>query len=342
MKLKSGSIKVNENVHASVIGERREGLKIHHSATHLLHQALRRQLGDHVVQKGSYVGPDRLRFDFSFNSPIARDDLNAIEDAVNAVIRRNAATQTHMMKPDEAIEKGALALFGEKYGDEVRVVSMGEADDNDVYSVELCGGTHVHRTGEIGYFKITSESSVAAGIRRIEALAGAAAEKHMREQEQLLLSASDIMKTRPLELSSRIESLQQERKNLEKKLKSASMSKPGSDVEVQKINGINFTFAISDDLEARDLKGLVDQLKTKIQTGVAVAITGAGGKASIVVGVTQDIVERLNAVDLVRIGSETLGGKGGGGRPDMAQAGGADFTQAKVAIQAIMEQLENV
>jgi alanyl-tRNA synthetase len=325
--------------------ERRSALRANHSATHLLHEALRRTLGDHVTQKGSLVAPERLRFDFSHPKPLSDDEIEKIESIVNERIRRNAAVETSLMTPDDAVKAGALALFGEKYGDEVRVVGMGGNDDARNFSVELCGGTHVRRTGDIGLFHVVGEGAVAAGVRRIEAVTGRGAESYMRAQDRLLQETAAALKAAPAELPQRVAALVDERRRLERELTEArkklamggagAKSDGGDGFEARDIGGIKFASRLMDGVPAKELKGMADGLKKQLGSGVVALIAREDGRASIVVGVTDDLTDRISAVDLVRIGSEALGGKGGGGRPDMAQAGGPDAAAAAQAIQAI-------
>ncbi len=339
-----GRLKVGEAVELRVDGQRRAALRAHHSATHLLHEALRRRLGEHVTQKGSLVAEDRLRFDISHPKPLSREDVEAIEAEVNARIRRNAAVETHYMTPDEAIEAGALALFGEKYGEEVRVLSMGGADPvkgGKAYSTELCGGTHVRRTGDIGFFKLTGEAALAAGVRRIEAVVGDAARRYVEHQEQLLKDAAAALKVAPDELPARLGALLEERKRLDReigelrrKLASGGGAAAGGE-DVREIGGLKFTAKVLEGIPAKDLKPLADDLKKRIGSGVVALVAVNDGKASLVVGVTEDATGKVSAVDLVKAGSAALGGKGGGGRPDMAQAGGPDGAAAPQAIAAI-------
>jgi alanyl-tRNA synthetase len=343
-KLARGALKVGDAVSLRVDETRRRRLRANHSVTHLLHQALRRRLGEHVTQKGSLVAPDRMRFDFSHARPLSHDDVVAIENAVNDRIRQNGEVSTRIMTPAKAVEAGALALFGEKYGDEVRVVAMGDdTDEQDRarhFSVELCGGTHVARTGDIGFFKIVSESSLASGVRRIEALTGAAAEAHVDREEALLREAASALKTAPAELPARLASLMDERRRLERELAEArrALAAGGgakSSNAAKEVNGVKFAGRAVADLPAKELKGLADEMKREIGSGVVALVTTAEGKASLVVGVTDDLTQRFNAVDLVKLGAAALGGKGGGGRPDMAQAGGPDAAQANAALVAI-------
>ena len=347
-----GVLEVGEAVEMKVAGVRRAGLRAHHSATHLLHEALRRRLGAHVTQKGSLVAPDRLRFDFSHPKALAAEDLRAIEAEVNARIRLNAAVETRFMTPDEAIDAGALALFGEKYGEEVRVVSMGgpgggggvgEPESADqAFSTELCGGTHVRRGGDIGFLKILGEGALASGVRRVEAVAGAAALDHVARQQAVLAEAAAALKAAPAELAERVTALVGDRKRLERELSEARRklatgggAGPAAQPAVREVAGVKFSARVLEDLPAKELKPMADELKKQVGSGVVALVSVTGGKASLVVGVTEDLTARLSAVDLVRAGSAALGGKGGGGRPGMAQAGGPDGAKAEDAVAAI-------
>jgi alanyl-tRNA synthetase len=341
-----GTLKVGEAVELRIDAPRRAALRANHSVTHLTHQALRNRLGEHVTQKGSLVAAERMRFDFSHPRPLTPDDIQAIEAEVNQRIRANAEVATRLMTPDKAVESGALALFGEKYGDEVRVVSMGGASEKGRdYSVELCGGTHVRRTGDIGLFKIVSEGAVASGVRRIEALTGAAAEAHVANEEKLLREAASAVRATPGELPARVVSLVEERRRLERELAevrrqlAARGSGPAEAPSAKEIAGVKFVGRVVEDVPARELKPLVDDLKKEVGSGVVAVVSRAEGKASIVVGVTSDLAGRLSAVDLVRAASEAVGGKGGGGRPDMAQAGGPDADRAPAALAAIEQAM---
>lgn len=333
--LEDGCLSVGDVLELLVDHKKRNLTKANHSATHLLHATLRQYLGEQVVQKGSLVGPNRLRFDFSFNSPLSALQLQAVEDQVNDLIRANTSVQTKIMIPDEALKIGAMALFGEKYGDEVRVLSMGESHDKDhtSYSVEFCGGTHVKRTGDIGYFKITAESGVAAGVRRIEAQTGPGAEAYARGIEDISVALSSRLKTKPSLLTERVAALMEEKKTLErdvKKLKEkiafggSQEENQGPSKDIKKIGSFSYLAKTLEDSNAQDLKPAADAFKKQIKSGVVVLGSNAQGKASLVVAVTADLTDKISAVDLVRIGSKALGGKGGGGRPDMAQAGGPD------------------
>jgi len=337
---------LGEAVEMKVDGGRRAGLRGHHSATHLLHEALRRRLGAHVTQKGSLVAPDRLRFDISHPKPVTSDDLRAVEAEVNARIRINAPVETRSMTPDEAIEAGALALFGEKYGEEVRVVSMGGDDAEhagQAFSTELCGGTHVRRAGDIGFLKILSEGALASGVRRIEAVTGAAALDHVNRQEATLAAAAAALKAAPAELAERVTALVDERKRLDRELGEARRKLAaggGAGTEAgreapREVAGIQYVPRLLEGLPPKDLKPMVDDIKKQIGSGVVALVSVTEGKASLVVGVTADLTAKFSAVDLVRAGSAALGGKGGGGRPDMAQAGGPDGAKADAALDAI-------
>jgi alanyl-tRNA synthetase len=341
-EVRKGTLRVGDAVEMHVEGGRRSKLRANHSVTHLLHEALRRQLGDHVTQKGSLVSPEYLRFDFSHPKPMDDAELSAVEDEVNARIRGNSEVSTRLMTPDAAVEAGALALFGEKYGEEVRVVAMG-GDPAERFSVELCGGTHANRTGDIGYFKITGESATAAGVRRIEAVTGAAAVAQAKHQAARLRQAAGILKATPDDLPDRIGGLLEERRRMERELselrRKLAIGGGGSDAgagsDVKTVAGVSLSAKVLADVPAKELKPLADSLKSQIGSGVVALISVSDGKASLVVGVTDDLTGRLSAVDLVRAGSAALGGKGGGGRPDMAQAGGPDGAAAAQAIAAI-------
>jgi alanyl-tRNA synthetase len=339
--ISSGILEVGNEVTLEVNHQRRSRLRNNHSATHLLHEALRRKLGDHVTQKGSLVAPDKLRFDIAHPKPISLDELSDVEDQVNDEIRANSIVTTLLTTPDEAIEAGAMALFGEKYGDEVRVVSMG-----DDFSTELCGGTHVERTGNIGLIKILSECAVAAGVRRIEALTGKVALDYLESQDAALLKVATILKTKPGEVTSRVQCLVDERKKMDRELVDLrrKLASVAGDVKntapvTKDICGIPFASRVITDMPAKDLKGLADEVKGQIGSGVVALISVTDSKVSLVVAVSDDLSDKVNAVDLVCAGSAAVGGKGGGGRPDMAQAGGPDVAKASAALEAIEEAL---
>ncbi|MDR6430774.1 alanine--tRNA ligase [Brucella pseudogrignonensis] len=341
-----GSAKVGDAVELKVDGERRTRIRSNHSATHLLHEALRETLGSHVAQKGSLVAPDRLRFDFSHPKPISAEELTAVENLANEIILQNAQVTTRLMAVDDAIAEGAMALFGEKYGDEVRVVSMGTAKHGEkagkAYSVELCGGTHVRQTGDIGLVRILSDSGVAAGVRRMEALTGEAARLYLEEQDERVKAIAGVLKTSPSEALERVNALVDERKKLERELTEArrqlALSGGSSDggSAVETVNGVNFLGKVVTGVSPRDLKPLADEGKKQVGSGVVLFVgVGEDGKASAVAAVTEDLIGRFSAVDLVRAASSALGGAGGGGRPDMAQAGGPDGTKANDAVAAV-------
>jgi alanyl-tRNA synthetase len=313
----------------------------------LLHAALKRVLGNHVSQKGSLVDAERLRFDFSHPKPVSGEELTRIEAQVNAVIRQNSDTSTRLLPTDQAIAAGAEALFGEKYGDEVRVLSMGtDLSADRAYSVELCGGTHVHRLGDIGLFTILSESAVAAGVRRIEALTSEHARRYLSGQAEIARETASAIKTPIGELSVRVAQLAEDRRKLERELAEAKKqlalagpAKSGDD-GMETIAGLKIVLRLVEGVSPKDLKSLADGAKSQVGSGVVAFVTAADGKASIVAGVTDDLTSRINAVDLVRVAAEALGGKGGGGRPDMAQAGGPDNGNPSVALDAIREKLK--
>lgn len=349
-RVESGRIAVGDTITLTVDGDRRSRLRANHSATHLLHAALRHQLGPHVTQKGSLVAPDRLRFDFSHPKAVTPEEIAAIEREVNAHIRTNDVVTTRLMTPDAAIEAGAMALFGEKYGEEVRVLSMGRLGEG-AYSVELCGGTHVNALGDIALFKIISESAIASGVRRIEALTGEAARLYLIEQEDRLKAAATTLKARPEEVPGRIAQLVEERRRLERELADAkralalgggTKSDGGAAQTVEQVGGVGFIGQVIEGLDAKNLRGLIDEAKRRIGSGVIVLVAVNDGRASVATGVTDDLTGRFSAVDLVRVASAALGGQGGGGRPDMAQAGGPDASKAAEAVTAVRQQLEQV
>jgi alanyl-tRNA synthetase len=349
-KVSEGTLKVGDAAALTVDHARRSRLRSNHSATHLLHEALRDVLGTHVAQKGSLVAPERLRFDVSHPKPMSQEELQVVEDMANAIILQNATVTTRLMSVDDAIAEGAMALFGEKYGDEVRVVSMGTAivgpKAGKPYSIELCGGTHVSQTGDIGLVRVLSESAVGSGVRRIEAVTGEAARAYLSEQDERMKALAGALKVQPAEVLSRVEGLLDERRKLEKELADAKRKlamgggQGGSESDVREVAGIKFMGKALAGIDAKDLKGLADEAKAGLGSGV-VALIGVSedGKASAVVAVTADLTERFSAVELVRIASAALGGKGGGGRPDMAQAGGPDGAKSGEAIEAVFAAL---
>ena len=343
-----GSLSVGQALELVVDHARRAAIRANHSATHLLHEALRQVLGDHVAQKGSLVAPDRLRFDFAHPKPITDEELARVEDIANAVALRNTPVTTRLMAVDDAMESGARALFGEKYGEEVRVVSMGlDADGaSRPFSIELCGGTHVSRTGDIGLVAIVSEGAVASGVRRIEAKTAEGARQHLNAEARRLREVAALLKTTLEDAPERVSSVLEERRKFERELSEArkklAMGGGGSGAasDIAEIAGVKFFRRAVSGVEMKDLKGLADEAKAKVVSGVvAIANVSADGKGGLVVAVTPDLTKRFNAVDLVRLGSEALGGKGGGGRPDMAQGGGPDGAKAADAVEAVRRAL---
>ena len=344
-EIEAGTLRVGDEVQLAVDHARRSAVRANHSVTHLLQAALRRRLGDHVTQKGSLVAPERMRFDISHPKPLSADEIAAVEADVNAQVRENTPVVTHLMDPEAAVAAGAMALFGEKYGDEVRVVSMGTQDGGGRrWSTELCGGTHVGRTGDIALFKITGETALGSGVRRIEAMTGEAARSFLVEQERALKDAAHLLNTAPGEVPGRVAQLLDERRRLERELSEARRAlatggAAGAAPPERQISGIRFSPRLLDGVPARELKSLADDLKKQLGSGVVALVATNDGKASVVVGVTADLTTRLNAVDLVKIGAAELGGAGGGGRADMAQAGGPDPSRAEAALQAIERAL---
>jgi alanyl-tRNA synthetase len=344
-RVESGTIRRGDTVRLDVDVERRDAIRANHSATHLLHAALRNRLGSHVTQKGSLVAADRLRFDFSHPAALSDEDIAAIEAEVNAEVRHNEVVTTRLMTPDDAIAAGAMALFGEKYGDEVRVLSMGRMLGGRSYSVELCGGTHVAATGDIGVFRIVSESAVSSGVRRIEALTGEGARRWLVGREEALKHAASLLRTTPEDVAPRVAALLDERRRMERELAEARKALAlggggaGQAAADEEVNGVRFSGQVIDGLDARELRGLLDQAKQRMGSGVAAIVAVNDGRASIAAAVTDDLTGRLSAVDLVRAGVAVLGGKGGGGRPDMAQGGGPDGARAADAIAAVKAAL---
>ncbi len=340
----AGKIAVGDVVHLAVDVARRNRVRANHSATHLLHAALRKTLGPHVTQKGSLVAEDRLRFDFSHPEALTPAQLASVEADVNAQIRGNVEVTTRLMSPEDAIAAGAMALFGEKYGEEVRVLSMGRHDDA-VYSVELCGGTHVRALGDIALFKIVSESAVSSGVRRIEALTGEAARSWLTHRDEQLRAIASTLRTTPDEAAARVAALVEQGRKLERELADAKkkLALGGSGPAAasadagaaETVNGVAFSGHVFADLDPKALRGVVDEAKGRIGSGVAVVVATKDGRASIAVGVTDDLAGRFSAVDLVKAGVAALGGQGGGGRPDMAQGGGPDGASAQAAVDAV-------
>jgi alanyl-tRNA synthetase len=329
-----GELNVGEQVGSFVDGRRRASTARHHSATHLLHAALREILGEHVQQKGSLVTPDRLRFDFSHFAPVSPEQLQAIESLVNDHVLANTSVETAVMDFDAARERGAVALFGEKYDAEVRVLTMGFDD----FSMELCGGTHVHRTGDIGLFRIVSEGAVAAGIRRIEAVAGESALHYVRQQQAQLNALSQSLRVPAEQLSTKLGAVLERQRELERQvaqLQSKLASQAGSDLasSVQDLAGYSVIIAQVDVSEVRALRELVDQLKQKLGSGLVLLGANIDGKAQLAAGVTKDLTAQCKAGDFVNAAAQALGGKGGG-KPDLAMAGGKDPAQIPAALAA--------
>ncbi len=340
-----GRLSKGDGVELAVDHTRRSAIRANHSATHLLHEALRETLGDHVAQRGSLNASDRLRFDFSHSKALSPEELQKVEREVNAFIRQNSTVETRIMTPDDARELGAQALFGEKYGDEVRVVSMGKAptgkgQDGETWSIELCGGTHVRQTGDIGTFVVLGDSASSAGVRRIEALTGDEAFKHLTAQDQRLGQIALELKAQPDDVVSRVKALLDERKALQNEvaqlrrdLAMAGGSGQGG-AEAKDVNGVQFLAQALTGVSGKDLPALIDEHKNRLGSGAVLLIADTGGKAAVAAGVTQDLTDKVSAVDLVRAAVAELGGKGGGGRPDMAQGGGKDASNSDAAIKA--------
>jgi alanyl-tRNA synthetase len=349
-----GEVKPGQGAELAVDHARRTTIRANHSATHLLHEALRRALGDHVAQRGSLNAPDRLRFDFSHAKALSAEELGQVEREVNDFIRQNAPVETRIMTPDDARGLGAQALFGEKYGDEVRVVSMGtqpgsgKGTDGKTYSIELCGGTHVRQTGDIGVFVALGDSASSAGVRRIEALTGPAAFEYLSEQDNRVAALSAEMNATPGELLERVRNLKDERKKLENEVaqlrRQLAMAGGAGQAapEAHEVNGIAFHGQSLTGVTGKDLAGLIDEHKARLGSGAVLLIADTGEKAAVAAGVTEDLTGRLSAVDLVRAAVEQLGGKGGGGRPDFAQGGGKDAANAAAAIKAAEDVLKGV
>ncbi|MCW1932572.1 alanine--tRNA ligase [Pararhodobacter zhoushanensis] len=340
-----GTLRVGQPVKLEVDHTRRSAIRANHSATHLLHEALRRALGDHVAQRGSLNAPDRLRFDFSHGAALSAADVAGVEAEVNAFIRQNAPVDTRIMTPDDARALGAQALFGEKYGDEVRVVSMGrlldsgKGSDGNTYSLELCGGTHVARTGDIGAFVLLGDSASSSGVRRIEALTGEAALSHLRAQDARLAEVAAVLKTSMADVVERVKALADERRALSNEVAQlkrdlAMGGTGGGGVEAVEVNGVKFIGQVLSGVSGKDLPAMVDAMKEKLGSGVVLLIADTGGKPAVCAGVTDDLTAQLSAVDVLKAAVAALGGKGGGGRPALAQGGGADMAGADAALKA--------
>ena len=357
--IKQGRLTKGEAVRAKIDSIRRDQIRANHSATHLLNEALRRVLGPHVAQKGSLVNENYLRFDFSHPKPLAAEEVAQIEEIVNAQIRKNNLVTTRVMKRDQAVEAGAIAMFGEKYGDEVRVLFMGDDEDKiarrdgrAAYSVEFCGGTHVHRGGDIAVFKLTAQHAIGSGVRRVTALTGAAALRHIAEQEKQLLAAATSLKVPSEQLNRRLAALLDENRQLNQQLREAKRrlalapATPASKINadptqenVEMLGDIKFMPLIVEGMDAKDVRAMVDEAKKRLGSGIIAMIALNKGRASMTVGITKDLLPLHDAVVLVKIGALVLGGEGGGGRADMAQAGGPHGDRAQQAIQALRDHL---
>ena len=345
-----GSVQVGDAAELNVDHGRRSAIRANHSVTHLLHEALREALGDHVAQRGSLNASDRMRFDFSHSKGLSETEIRGVEAKVNSYIRQNSPVETRIMTPADARDLGAQALFGEKYGDEVRVVSMGHEDNSgkglngDTYSLELCGGTHVTRTGEIGLFVMTSESASSSGVRRIEGLTGQAALDYMNAQGAEISAVAKVLKAQPNDLSTRVSALLDERKALQNEVaelrRAVAMGTAAPSDSVEEINGVPFFAQVLSEVPGKDLRGLIDEHKNRLGSAAILLISDTGGKAAVAAGVTEDLTDKVSAVDLVKAAAALMGGKGGGGRADMAQAGGSDASNADAAVDAAKEILK--
>ena len=347
--VEAGEVRVGAAVVAELDHARRSAIRAHHSATHLLHEALRRRLGTHVQQKGSLNAPDRLRFDVSQPTPITKADLHAVEAEVNARIRENAPVTTRLMTPEAAVAEGAMALFGEKYGDEVRVVAMGQGggeggEKRPAYSIELCGGTHVRRTGDIGLFRLVGEGAVSAGVRRVEAVTGEAALALVADGERRMEALAGLLRASPADVPARVAALVDDRKRLERQVSELQrkLATGSGAPELEEVGGIPLAARNVGEVAGRELRGLVEAVAKQVGSGVVAVVSTADGKASVAVGVSPDLLKRVSAVDLVRAASAAVGGKGGGGRPDMAQAGGPDADRADDALEAVRAALRGL
>lgn len=343
-----GSVAVGDKAHLMVDADNRRRTRRNHSATHIMHEALRRVLGPHVSQKGQMVDGERIRFDISHGAAITKDELSRVEDEVNEIVLQNAKSRTRLMSPDAAIEAGAMALFGEKYGDEVRVLSLGKAldDEDSEYSVELCGGTHVKRTGDIGLFKILSEGAVAAGIRRLEAVTGEAARDYLEGQASLTRQLADSLKAKPEDVPARVKSLMDERKQLEKELadvrrKLAMGGGSGGGASAETIGDVKFIGRVLEGVSGKDLRAMMNEQLQSLGSGIVALVATHEGKAAVGVAVSQDLTESYSAVPLVNAGAEKIGGRGGG-KPEMAQAGGGYVAGAQDALAAIKAAIEAI
>ena len=342
------NLSVGDEVKLTVSLEKRSAIRSNHSATHLLNESLRKSLGNTVSQRGSLNSDDRLRFDFNYNKALSSEQINTIEKEVNMYIRQNSLVETRVMTPDEARDLGAQALFGEKYGEEVRVVSMGHAStgkgvDGQTYSIELCGGTHVKRTGDIGLFLILGESASSSGVRRIEAITGSTAVNYVRGRSNQLSLVEGLLKSKPEDLSARLKSLLNERKTLTSQVNdlrtAIATNEDNSNENIEKINGITFITKVTNGIESKNFPSIIDDYKSSTEMGIILLIGESSGKVSVAVGVTNDLLTKYSAVDLVKIAVSQLGGKGGGGRPDLAQGGAKEITGSENAINEVKKMI---
>ena len=342
------NLSVGDEVKLTVSLEKRSAIRSNHSATHLLNESLRKSLGNTVSQRGSLNSDDRLRFDFNYNKALSSEQINTIEKEVNMYIRQNSLVETRVMTPDEARDLGAQALFGEKYGEEVRVVSMGHAGtgkgvDGQTYSIELCGGTHVKRTGDIGLFLILGESASSSGVRRIEAITGSTAVNYVRGRSNQLSLVEGLLKSKPEDLSARLKSLLNERKTLTSQVNdlrtAIATNEDNSNENIEKINGITFITKVTNGIESKNFPSIIDNYKSSTEMGIILLIGESSGKVSVAVGVTNDLLTKYSAVDLVKIAVSQLGGKGGGGRPDLAQGGAKEITGSENAINEVKKMI---
>ena len=342
------NLSVGDEVKLTVSSEKRSAIRSNHSATHLLNESLRKSLGNTVSQRGSLNSDDRLRFDFNYNKALSSEQINTIEKEVNMYIRQNSLVETRVMTPDEARDLGAQALFGEKYGEEVRVVSMGHAStgkgvDGQTYSIELCGGTHVKRTGDIGLFLILGESASSSGVRRIEAITGSTAVNYVRGRSNQLSLVEGLLKSKPEDLSARLKSLLNERKTLTSQVNdlrtAIATNEDNSNENIEKINGITFITKVTNGIESKNFPSIIDNYKSSTEMGIILLIGESSGKVSVAVGVTNDLLTKYSAVDLVKIAVSQLGGKGGGGRPDLAQGGAKEITGSENAINEVKKMI---
>jgi alanyl-tRNA synthetase len=340
-----GTLSIGDRASLHVDADARLTTRANHSAAHLVHAALKNVLGAHVAQKGQLVDAERMRFDFSHNAPVTEDELARIEAEVNAIIRQNIPAETQLMAPQAAIEAGAVALFGEKYGDEVRVLTLGKSlVDDKAYSVELCGGTHVTRTGDIALFKIVSETGIAAGVRRVEALTGEAARLYLEGQAGIARKLAQGFKVQPADVPARVDALSTNVRSLEKQV--ADLKKQlalgggsGGNAAPEEIGGVKLIARVLDGVDGKGLRGVAEEFRTQVGSGVVALVGVSDGKAAVTVAVTSDMTGKVNAADLARAAVLAMGGQGAGGKPDFAQGGAPDGSKAEAGLQAIRDAL---